>query len=66
MTGDTQLSIDFHNTLVKSFGSVSIAAAFIRIPYSTVAGWLRKGRWPATKKDLFYQLQTYVQQPTIK
>ena len=33
MTGDIQPSTDFHNTLVKSFGSVSIAAAFIRIPY---------------------------------
>ena len=66
MTDDIQLSTDFHDTLIKSFGSVFIAAAFIRIPYSTVGGWLRKGRWPATKKDLFYQLQTYVQQPTTE
>ena len=66
MTGDIQLSTDFHDILIKSFGSVSIAAAFIRIPYSTVGGWLRKGRWPANKKELFYQLQTYVQQPTAE
>ena len=51
MTGDIQLSIEFHETLIKSFGSISIAAAFIRIPYSTVGGWLRKGRWPATNKN---------------
>jgi len=66
MTGDIQLSTDFHDTLIQSFGSVSIAAAFIRIPYSTVGGWLRKGQWPATKKDHFYQLQTYVQQQTAE
>ena len=66
MTGDIQLSTNFHDTLIKSFGSVSIAAAFIRTPYTTVGGWLRKGRWPATKKELYYQLQTYVQQPTTK
>ena len=66
MTGDIQLTTDFHDTLIKSFGTVFIAAAFIRIPYSTVGGWLRKGRWPATKKELFYQLQTYVQQSTTE
>ena len=47
-------------------GSVFIAAAFMRIPYSTVGGWMRKGRWPEGKKELYYQLQKYVQQPTTK
>jgi len=43
MAGDIQFSTDFHDTLIKSFGSVSMAATFIRIPSSTVGGWLRKG-----------------------
>ena len=63
MTGDIQLSTDFHDTLIQSFGSVSIAAAFLRIPYSTVGGWLRKGRWPANKKTQFdYLLRIHEQQ----
>jgi len=38
MTGDIQQLTDFLDTLIEGFGSVSIAAAFIRIPYSTFVG----------------------------
>ena len=66
MTGDISIPAGFRDELIKTLGSSAIAAALIRTPISTFNRWLQRGRWPAHKRELFYQLQTYVQQPTIK
>ena len=66
MTGDIPIPPSFRIELIRTLGSFAIAAALIRTPTSTLRGWLDRGRWPATKKELFYQLQNYVQQPTAE
>jgi len=61
-----QIPSGFHSQIVSTFGTTRVAAALIKVPYSTLTSWLRQGRWPEAKKKLFYQVQNYVQQPTPK